>query len=188
MSWDISEDLIYKPDPKALMPIITPAFPSMNSSYNVSMSTKSVMLMEFEKAAMITGELIKNKSRSCITWKRLFKKFPFFRAYEHFIEVQVLSGDKDNHKTMVGFCENKIKRLVKNLEKLDMKIGEYLEFRPYPKSYELRNEDFPCTDAYYIGVRIRGGVLPKKKMIDLTETRRIFFENFQDSLGMNPVV
>ena len=83
---------------------------------------------------------------------------------------------------MVGFCENKIKRLVKNLEKLDMKIGECLEFRPYPCGYRLRNEEFPYTDAYYIGVRIRGGVLPKKKIIDLTDTRRIFFENFQDSL------
>ena len=89
---------------------------------------------------------------------------------------------------MVGFCENKIKRLVKSLEKLDMKIGECLEFRPYPKGYPLRSEEFRCVDAYYIGVRIRGGVIPKKKIIDLTETRRIFFENFQDSLAMNEVV
>lgn len=79
---------------------------------------------------------------------------------------------------MQGFSENKVKRLVKNLETLDRKIGEFLEFRPYPKSFPLENEDFACTDAYYIGVRIKGGILPKKEMIDLTDTRRIFFDKF----------
>jgi poly(A) polymerase len=36
------------------MPIITPAFPCMNSSYNVSESTKEVILTELEKGALIT--------------------------------------------------------------------------------------------------------------------------------------
>lgn len=78
----------------------------MNSTYNIGQSTKEVILTEFEKAAMITEELVsKNKGTSAITWKRLFKKFPFFRAYEHFIEVQVLSKKEDDHKTWQGFCE-----------------------------------------------------------------------------------
>mmetsp|Transcript_24464 Transcript_24464/g.32778 ORF Transcript_24464/g.32778 Transcript_24464/m.32778 type:complete len:423 (+) Transcript_24464:119-1387(+) len=184
VSFHIPQDLLYVPDTRAVMPIITPAFPSMNSTYNVSQTTKNVMLLEFEKAAMITGELVKNKGTSCITWKRLFKKFPFFRAYEHFIEVQVQSGNEDDHKAMIGFCENKIKHMLKKLETLDQKIGGILEFRPYPRGYRLQNEDFPYTDAYYIGVRIRGGVVPKKnmKIIDLTETRRLFFEGFQKAI------
>ena len=70
----------------------------MNSTYNISMSTKHVMLTEFEKAAMVTSELMKNKGNSEITWRRLFKKFPFFRAYEHFIEIQVLSKKEEDHK------------------------------------------------------------------------------------------
>lgn len=188
VSFAIDPDLLYKPDSKDLMPIITPAFPSMNSTYNVCASTKHTMLLEFEKAAMITNELNKNKGNSVITWKRLFKKFPFFRAYEHFIEIQVLSRSEDDHKKMQGFSENKVKRLVKNLEMLDKKIGEFLEFRPYPKSYRLQNDEFPYTDAYYIGVRIKGGILPKKDMIDLTDTRRIFFDKFWESLDTNPAV
>ena len=168
------------------MPIITPAFPSMNSTYNVSISTKDVMLTEFEKAAMITSELIKNKGTSQITWKRLFKKFPFFRAYEHFIEIQVLSKKEEDHKVWQGFSENKVKRLVKLLETFSIKkLGECLEFRPYPKSYKLKNEEFPYNDVYYIGIRVRGGVIPKKENIDLTETRRRFFDNFFESLDQN---
>ena len=41
------------------MPIITPAFPSMNATYNVSKSTKKVMLIEFEKGLRITNALLK---------------------------------------------------------------------------------------------------------------------------------
>ena len=58
--------------------------------------------------------------------------------------------------------EEDIKHMLKKLEILDLKIGGILEFRPNPKGYRLRNDDFPYTDAYYIGMRIRGGVVPKK--------------------------
>ena len=101
----IDPDLIQPPDPKAFMPIFTPSFPSMNAPYNVGESTRYAILTEFEKAAMITNELTKNKGTSQITWKRLFKQFPFFRAYEHFIEIQVLSKSEEEHKMWYGFCE-----------------------------------------------------------------------------------
>ena len=45
------------------------------------------MLTEFTKAAMITQELSMNKGTSKIGWNRLFKKFNFFKAYQHFIEI-----------------------------------------------------------------------------------------------------
>lgn len=68
------------------MPIITPAFPSMNSTYNVSNSTKRAMLIEFEKGLKITEALLRrdengNKVYPNLSWKRLFKKFNFFKAF-----------------------------------------------------------------------------------------------------------
>lgn len=176
VKFEIDQELIYQPDPKAVMPIITPAFPSMNSTFNVSQSTKNVMLTEFEKAAMITNELMTNMGTSKIGWKRLFKKFPFFKAYSHFIEVNILSKNGDDHKKWYGFAEAKIKRLVKNLENLDKKNGEILEYRPYPASFRLKNEEFPHNDAFYIGIRIKGGKIIKKENIDLSETRRLFYD------------
>jgi poly(A) polymerase len=71
----IPESLIYEPSMQAKMPIITPAFPSMNSTYNVSESTRHVLLTELEKGAIITQALSEDPS---LNWKRLFKKLNFF--------------------------------------------------------------------------------------------------------------
>lgn len=45
----VEADLFYKKNTNDLMPIITPAFPSMNATHNVSHSTKKAMLTEFDK-------------------------------------------------------------------------------------------------------------------------------------------
>ena len=77
--FDIPMSLLYEPSPKEKMPIITPAFPSMNSTFNVSESTKNIILTELEKGALITKAIL--KENSTVSWKRLFKKFNFFSAY-----------------------------------------------------------------------------------------------------------
>ena len=168
------------------MPIITPAFPSMNTTYAMGSSQKRVVLTEFEKAARITAELMKIPKTSKITWSRLFKPFPFFKAYEHFIEIQVLAKRDEDHKKWQGFAESKLKQLLKNLEKFDEKIiGDCLEFRPWPVAYRLDIPEFPKNDVYYFGIRIRGGVIAKKGTIDFTETRKRFYEKFTEKMEEN---
>jgi len=66
-------------------PIITPAFPAMNSTHNVSLTTRNVMITEFEKGMMITKSLMQEGGLN--DWRRLFKKFPFFKAYKHFVQI-----------------------------------------------------------------------------------------------------
>ena len=73
------------------MPVLTPAYPAMNSTHNVCDSTKEAILTEFEKAFKIVEALIKRdeatkmKINPELSWNRLFKKFHFFSAYQHFI-------------------------------------------------------------------------------------------------------
>ena len=86
VQFPIDEALFYKQDQNAdFFPIITPAFPSMNSTYNVSLTTRNIMITEIEKAMEITKHMMKQKTNNKISWKRLFKKFPFFKAFSHFI-------------------------------------------------------------------------------------------------------
>ena len=87
VSFAIPDELIYIPDRVEKMPIITPAFPSMNTTYAVGETQKNVLLTELTKAAMVTEELYMNPHTTKIRWNRLFKKFPFFKAYEHFMEI-----------------------------------------------------------------------------------------------------
>jgi len=74
-------------DKSACFPIITPAFPSMNSTFNVSLITRNVIITELEKGMEITKHIMEKKINNKITWNRLFKKFPFFKAYQHFIQI-----------------------------------------------------------------------------------------------------
>lgn len=56
------------------MPIITPAYPQQNSTFNVAVSNKVVISNEFERGMAITDEIMFGK----MTWERLFEAPSFF--------------------------------------------------------------------------------------------------------------
>ena len=68
-----------------LMPIITPAYPQQNSTFNVSRSTLEVMRKEFELSLAITEDIWAGKAQ----WDKLFETPNFFAKYKHFIVLQV---------------------------------------------------------------------------------------------------
>ena len=61
-----------------LMPIITPAYPQQNSTFNVSCSTRTVMQEEFRNGFVITEEIMTGKA----TWDKLFEQPNFFMKYK----------------------------------------------------------------------------------------------------------
>lgn len=98
---------------KNLMPIITPAYPPFNSTFNVSMTTRSIILKEMEKALKVMKRIRKNESG--LTWKRLFKKLPFYKAYRFYLKIDIMTNDYD-HKRFFGFIESKLKKLIQFFE------------------------------------------------------------------------
>jgi poly(A) polymerase len=65
------------------MPIITPAYPSMNSSYNVGQSQLRRLREE-----LINGNKIMNKiAEGKVEWSTLLKGNTFFKDHSHYIEV-----------------------------------------------------------------------------------------------------
>lgn len=115
-------DLVWDPrvrisDRYHLMPIITPAFPEQNSTFNVSLSTRSVMQAAFRDALEVTNEIFATRGK-LFTWDRLFQTPPFFSGkYRHFICLSCSAQTKEDHVTWSGLIESKIRLLVSYFER-----------------------------------------------------------------------
>ncbi|KAG5680694.1 hypothetical protein PVAND_010185 [Polypedilum vanderplanki] len=96
-----------------LMPIITPAYPQQNSTFNVSISTSKVIQNEFKEGMEITDEIMLGKA----DWDKLFQPPNFFTKYRHFIVLLVSSATADDHLEWCGLIESKIRILIGNLER-----------------------------------------------------------------------
>jgi poly(A) polymerase len=96
-----------------LMPIITPAYPQQNSTFNVSISTSKVIQNEFKEGMEVTDEIMLGKA----DWDKLFHPPNFFTKYRHFIVLLVSSATADDHLEWCGLIESKIRILIGNLER-----------------------------------------------------------------------
>jgi poly(A) polymerase len=104
----------YNPmDKYHLMPIITPAYPQQNSTYNVTYSTRSIMIDEIKRGHDICQEIFNGK----LEWSALFESKNFFQKYKHFIVLIANSRIYEQYQDWVRLVESKIRLLVQNLER-----------------------------------------------------------------------
>ncbi|XP_076279083.1 poly(A) polymerase hiiragi isoform X2 [Lasioglossum baleicum] len=96
-----------------LMPIITPAYPQQNSTFNVSVSTRTIMQEAFETGLSITEEIIMGKA----TWDKLFEPPNFFGKYKHYIVLLARSQTAEDQLEWCGLVESKIRHLIGTLER-----------------------------------------------------------------------
>ena len=101
-------------DRQHLMPIITPAYPSMNSTYNVSKSTLRVMRNEFERGMHITSKADSGEG----DWEPLFEETDFFVKYKHYLQIEVNTPNEADHLKWVGFIESKLRFILPKLESI----------------------------------------------------------------------
>ncbi|XP_031623039.1 poly(A) polymerase gamma-like [Contarinia nasturtii] len=111
----------------------------MNSTFNVSSSTKKVIQMELERGHGITEEVMMKKA----TWDKLFEELNFFRKYRHFLVVLVGSQTAEDHLAWRGFIESKVRDLVGYLdEHLKLKLAH-----ENPKCFDRQETQNTITDA-----------------------------------------
>ncbi|OTB04930.1 hypothetical protein M426DRAFT_144660 [Hypoxylon sp. CI-4A] len=120
---------IYKGDSYHLMPVITPAYPQMCATFNITHSTKTIIQRELERGFDLTNKIKDGK----LEWKDLFTKHTFFTAdYKYYLAVITTSTTKESHKIWSGFIESKVRVLVGDLERHpSVEIA-----RPFNKGYE----------------------------------------------------
>lgn len=115
------------------MPVITPAYPQMCATFNITHSTKAIIQRELERGAVI-AEDIQTKRRP---WKDLFTKHTFFTTdHKYYLAVITTSTTKEAHKIWSGFVESKVRVLVGDVERhTSIAIA-----RPFNKGYERRHK------------------------------------------------
>ncbi|WOH05154.1 hypothetical protein DCAR_0624568 [Daucus carota subsp. sativus] len=131
-------------DRQHLMPIITPAYPCMNSSYNVSNSTLSIMVEEFKRG----HKICKAMEKGCGSWKTLFERFSFFEAYKHYLQIDISAENDEDLRKWKGWVESRIRLLTLKIER-DM--AGVLRCHPYPGEFRDKNRRFHLS--YFMGLR-----------------------------------
>ena len=116
------QDSIPKKTKQRSMNIITPAWPQMNSTYNVTFSTREVILNTFRKKH---GEILKKLAFTCFhdqqfnlkeNWKLFFRKFKFFEKHDQYLEFIIVGKEEETFLRWKGFIEAKIRFFIETLE------------------------------------------------------------------------
>ncbi|KAF9405720.1 hypothetical protein HW555_013657 [Spodoptera exigua] len=91
-----------------LMPVITPVNPQQNSTFNVSASTRSVMVEELKIGPTATVDKLLNKRR----WADLFENTEFFSQYKYYLVLMASFVSPDDQLQWSGRFESRIRHLI----------------------------------------------------------------------------
>ncbi|CAK9312136.1 unnamed protein product [Citrullus colocynthis] len=132
-----------------LMPIITPAYPCMNSSYNVSASTLRIMTEEFRRGHDICEVMEENKA----DWDTLFEPYPFFEAYKNYLQIDITAENDDDLRIWKGWVESRLRQLTLKIERHTYNM---LQCHPHPGDFSDKSR--PFHHCYFMGLQRKQGV------------------------------
>ncbi|KAI8804867.1 Poly(A) polymerase central domain-containing protein [Cladochytrium replicatum] len=131
---------IYPQDKAHKMPVITPAYPSMCATHNVTASTQKIMIGEFERAAVLAEKVMTNTAQ----WADLFEKNDFFSKYKIYLQVIASSDSPDTQLKWAGTVESRVRQLIIKLE-----LVETLRLaHPFIKGFDRTTHCVTETEAH----------------------------------------
>ncbi|KDR84115.1 hypothetical protein GALMADRAFT_236784 [Galerina marginata CBS 339.88] len=119
---------LYPSDRAHRMPIITPAYPAMCATHNVTASTQMIITEEFKRGAEIVDRVIVGTAE----WSELFTKHDFFHKYRYYLQVIASTGSYDLQMKWAGTVESRLRQLVMKLEYVDSLILAH----PFTKGFD----------------------------------------------------
>ncbi|KMZ64146.1 Poly(A) polymerase [Zostera marina] len=133
------------------MPIITPAYPCMNSSYNVSISTLRVMMEQFN----IGNQICKDIELNDANWSLLFEPYLFFEKYKNYLKIDLVSSNADDLRAWKGWVESRLRLLTLKIERDTYGM---LHCHPYPNDHvDSSRKTSHC--AFFMGLQRQAGVV-----------------------------
>ena len=174
--------------PGDLMPLITPAFPAMNSSHNVNRHSLKVMSLELQRAHTIMQNIMttihSRPNGSSVSddeidanWMKLFEPSDFFIKYHHYLRCNLVGGsDPAATAQWQSFVESKIRFLVMSMDSLPIDLPVHL----FPVKSKTGNNSI----CYFVGFnadksRLRGD----QNDIYLDKAIGLFRRNLQNYSG-----
>lgn len=118
---------VWAPGPQTarqVSPMLTPAYPSMNSMANVSRQTLQIMHEEFCRGHEIVDRLWKQHQKKKnagdddadpLDWAELFRPSDFFIAYPYYLSLCIVGPTEADVQTWGGFVESRLRILVSGL-------------------------------------------------------------------------
>ncbi|KAG8931019.1 polynucleotide adenylyltransferase [Tulasnella sp. 419] len=172
---------LYPADRLHRMPIITPAYPAMCSTHNVTASTQDIMTNECRRAAEVVDRVMKDGA----PWSELFEKHDFFSRYRYYIQVVASANSSENLKKWSGTVESKIRQLVMKLEHVDsMKLAH-----PFTKPFEHVNHCINDDEMRAVVLSTIPDAVLNRKIEDVEDQstiRDIYTSTFFIGLGIVP--
>lgn len=135
------------------MPIITPSYPSMNTTHNVSASTLHVIKSELARGRLICNDIEERASRdepiTVQDWQNLFAPSEFFVSFKRYLQIDVFAKDDASFKRWKGLVESRLRHLILRMEEW----GFAKVIQPYPVGFSS-NPDLPpnCGRTFFIGL------------------------------------
>ncbi|BAM38562.1 polyadenylate polymerase [Theileria orientalis strain Shintoku] len=181
--WDPTNSL---QDRQHLMPIITPAFPSMNSTHNVTATTKRVVTEELSRAA----QLLKTPNlTNTQLWEMVLEEEDVFSKYKHFLVIEVYGSSEHAHNKWEGWIGSRMRFLIKKLETL-----EYTQIRPLPGFFKFEDRDWEYASSAFFAFKHTAPVVEGYQSFDIRMPIQSFkeiintwcdMETFKDQIDVN---
>ncbi|PFH47805.1 hypothetical protein AMATHDRAFT_66822 [Amanita thiersii Skay4041] len=172
---------LYPADRSHRMPIITPAYPAMCATHNVTASTQMVMTEEFKKGAEIVDRIIVGTAQ----WSELFAKHDFFHKYRYYLQVVASTGNLELQLKWAGTVESRIRQLVMKLEYVDSLTLAH----PFVKGFDQVSYCLTDEEVHIVARGELSEVITKRKKEDAENQdgfRTVYSTTFFIGLAIEP--
>eukprot|EP00467_Chlorarachnion_reptans_P022964 CAMPEP_0114498866 /NCGR_PEP_ID=MMETSP0109-20121206/7107_1 /TAXON_ID=29199 /ORGANISM="Chlorarachnion reptans, Strain CCCM449" /LENGTH=565 /DNA_ID=CAMNT_0001676385 /DNA_START=190 /DNA_END=1887 /DNA_ORIENTATION=- len=162
-----------------LAPVLTPAYPAFNSTYNVNKSTLAVLKKEWERGRAIMGKLYAKMEEKTelpeqeikAAYQQLLEPSDFFLDFGHYLFVNLEVKSEDNLEQFKGMVESRVRHLVSGLEP---PYCYGIKCTPYP--FGQKDPKNPKSITFYLGLEFE-----KKGNHNLFAAKAYFLEEIRKS-------
>eukprot|EP00629_Pelagomonadales_sp_RCC1024_P003227 CAMPEP_0119280962 /NCGR_PEP_ID=MMETSP1329-20130426/23746_1 /TAXON_ID=114041 /ORGANISM="Genus nov. species nov., Strain RCC1024" /LENGTH=507 /DNA_ID=CAMNT_0007281563 /DNA_START=140 /DNA_END=1660 /DNA_ORIENTATION=+ len=145
-----------------LMPIVTPAYPAMNSAANVNAWSFQVLQGEFQRGSEVCTRIAEahegldaaaaaalGAEGAAELWAPLLEETDFFDKYDAYLAVNILGEEAAAFDSFKGFMASRLRKLVERLGYLPLR-----KIHLFPREYPQATAEglAPHSCCYFVGL------------------------------------